>query len=262
MPQIILLFIFIIGFLTTPSTLLFYDEIEYLNIVSTHSFLQVFSLGHFPVHPIFLAIFWITSKVIQPNATALLFGIISGILMYKISKIILKDKNYWLASIVFLVFPGVWLVNTNLMTESMLLTFYLLAIYAFLREKRYLFFLGVLAMFGIHVDALYWIPTIFLIPFIFKKEVKLKKGEYLKFIKLGVTATLVSAIFYVLIYTFVRKDFGGSAEQLLAYESFGFLRMLRNTWYSFINNFGSLMPFVVATLLIKYTKSRAAFSDT
>lgn len=257
MSQLVLFFAFIGEFLTTSKVLLFYDQVEYLRIVSTHSFWQVFPLGHFPIHPIFLAIFWITSRLIEPNATALLFGIISGILMYKISKVVFKDKKYWLACFIFLIFPGVWLINTNLMTESMLLAFYLVSIYAFLKRKSLLFFLAVFAMLGVHIDAIYWIPTIFLLPFIFKKEVNFKRSELLKFIKLGTIATLVSIAFYAFIYIVIRKDFNGSGEQLLAYGSFGFLRMLRNTWYSFINNFGSLTLFVIVFLLIKYLKSRS-----
>lgn len=257
MPQLILIIAFLAEYLATPKALLFYDQIEYLKIVSTHSFWQVFSLGHFPIHPIFLAIFWITSRLVQPNATALLFGIASGILMYKISKIIFKDKNYWLACIVFLIFPGVWLVNTNLMTESALLAFYLLSVYALLKKRGLLFALSVFVMLGVHVEAIYWIPTIFLLPFIFKKETSFKKGEILKFLKLGAVAALASIAFYGFIYLFIRKDFAGSGEQLLAYSSFGILRMVRNTWYSVINNFGFLTPFIAAFLLLRHLKLKS-----
>ena len=135
MPQIILLIIFIAEYLTTPKALLFYDQIEYLTIVSTHNFWQVLSLGHFPIHPVFLAIFWITSRLVLPNTTALIFGVVSGVLMYQISKLIFKKGNFWLATIIFLLFPGVWLVNTNLMVHSVLLTLYLLSIFLLLKKK-------------------------------------------------------------------------------------------------------------------------------
>jgi 3-hydroxymyristoyl/3-hydroxydecanoyl-(acyl carrier protein) dehydratase len=88
MQQIILIFIFIAEFFTSPKNVLFYDQPEYLRIVSTHPFWQVFSLGHFPIHPIFLGILWITTKFISGNQTALLFGVISVIFVFKISKLL------------------------------------------------------------------------------------------------------------------------------------------------------------------------------
>ena len=190
MPFVIFAIIFIAEFFTTPKVLLFYDQIEYLTIVSTHNFWQVLSLGHFPIHPVFLAIFWITSKLILPNATALIFGIVSSVLMYQISKLIFKKGNFWLAALIFLLFPGVWLINTNLMVHSVLLTFYLLAIYLFLKKKPVLFFLTIFLMGMIHFDALYWVPTIFVFPIIFKKEVNFKNKDIVKFAILAASALL------------------------------------------------------------------------
>ena len=89
--------IFLAEFLTTPKILLFYDQIEYLKIVSTHSFWQVFSLGHFPIHPFFLPIFWTTSRLTLPNYTAFIFGLISAMLMYKICKKLFRRQKYFLS---------------------------------------------------------------------------------------------------------------------------------------------------------------------
>jgi hypothetical protein len=256
MPQLILLIIFLAEYLTTPKALLFYDQIEYLTIVSTHNFWQVLSLGHFPIHPVFLAIFWITSKLVLPNTTALIFGIISGILMYQISKTIFKKGNYWLATIIFLLFPGVWLINTNLMLHSVLLTFYLLSIFLLLKKKAFLFFLSILLMGCTHFDTAHWVPTIFVFPIIFKKEINFKNKDLIRFAILTASAVLISAAIYFLIYMFIRKDYGGSTEQLLAYSSFGLPRILRNIWYGFINSFGSLVPFLLAFLIIKNVKTK------
>jgi len=256
MHLIIFALFFIAGFLTSPKFLLFYDQIEYLNIVSTHSFWQVFSLGHFPIHPFFLSVFWITSHLILPNYTAFIFGIISVILIYKICKKIFKDKYFWIPAIMFSLFPGVWLVNTNLMIQSVLLTFYLFAIYFFLEKKALLFSIFVFLMVGTHVDAVYWVPTIFLLPIIFSKEIKINKKEIIRFAKWAFFSITASVLFYAFIYFFVRKEFGGSTEQIFAYNSFGFLRIIRNIWVCFINNFGSATPLVLIFLLIKKIKSK------
>lgn len=256
MPQIILFIIFLAEYLTTPKALLFYDQIEYLTIVSTHNLLQVLSLGHFPIHPVFLAIFWITSRLVLPNTTAIIFGVVSGVLMYQISKIIFKKGNFWLAAVIFLLFPGVWLVNTNLMVHTILLTLYLLAIYLFLKNKAVLFFLTVFLMGGVHFDALYWVPTIFVFPVMFKHEINYKNKDIFKYIVLAAAGLFASALSYLFIYVFIRKDFGGSTEQLLAYSSFGILRMMRNIWYGFVNSFGTLTPFILALLVFKNVRKK------
>lgn len=255
------LFIFvaliIAEFLTTPKILLFYDEIEYLIIVSSHSFFQVIHLGHFPIHPFFLSFFWVTSRIVLPNYTAFIFGVISAFLIYKISKKLFKrQKLFWLPALIFLLFPGVWLINTNLMIQSVLLTFYLLAIYFFLERKSIPFLISVFVMMGIHVDAIYWIPTIFLLPFVFNKEIKMDKTDLTKYAKIAFLGVALSVLFYAYIYLFIRKDFGGSTEQLLTYSSFGILRIIRNIWVCFINSFGSITPILLVFLLFKNLKSK------
>ena len=257
MQIIIFALIIIAEFLTTPKVLLFYDQIEYLKIVSTHSFLQVFTLGHFPIHPIFLPTFWMTSRIVVPNYTAFIFGVISAILMFKIcAKIFSKEKYFWIPALLFLLFPGVWLINTNLMIQSVLLTFYLFAIYFFIKRKAFAFLLTLFLMMGVHVDALYWIPTIFLIPILLKKELKIDKKITIRFAKLAFLSVALSVLFYAFIYVFIRKDFGGSTEQIFAYSSFGFLRIIRNIWVAFINSFGSVTPFILLFLLIKNVRSK------
>jgi hypothetical protein len=256
MQYVIFAIIFIAGFFVTPKALLFYDQIEYLRIVSTHNLWQVIPLGHFPIHPVFLVIFWITSRLIVPNLTAFVFAIASGVLMYLISKIIFKKGSFWLATLIFLFFPGVWLVNTNLMVHTILLTLYLLSIYLFLKKKAVLFFVTVFLMGATHFDALYWVPTLFVFPVIFRKEINFKNKDIIKYAIWAVTGLLVSAIFYIFIYVFIRKDFGGSTEQLLAYSSFGLPRVIRNIWYGFYNSFGSLTAFILSFLLVKNTKGK------
>ena len=244
-------------FLTTPKILLFYDQVEYLKIISENGFWQVLGMGHFPIHPFFLSFFWLTSRIILPNYTAFILGAISAFLVYKISQKVFKGQKYfWLPALIFLLFPGVWLVNTNLMIQSMLLTIYLFSIYFFLEKKSIAFLISVFLMMGIHVDAVYWIPTIFLLPVIFKKEIEIRKKDFRKFAKMAFLGVALSVLFYAYIYLFIRKDFGGSTEQLLTYSSFGILRIVRNIWVGFINSFGSITPALLAFLLFKNLRSK------
>lgn len=254
MPFIIFPLIFIAEFLTTPLNVLFYDQPEYLRIVSTNSFWQSLSLGHFPIHPIFMGILWIGNKFVSANLVALFFGIISTLLIYKISKLIFKKGRFWLTAIIFTLFPAVWIINTNLMVESVSLTFYILSIYLFLKRKKVGFILSLFLMIGTHLESVFWIPTIFLIPFIF--EIKFEKKEIFSFLRSAAFSTVVSLVFYTSIYYFGRLSLGGSNEQLLTYFSSGIPRMVRNAWLSFICGFGSLTPFLLIWLLIKNVRQK------
>jgi hypothetical protein len=232
---------------------LFYDIPEYMQIVSGNTFWQVFALGHFPIHPVFLGILWLLIKIIPVNVIAMVFGALSVFILYKISKLIFKKGLIILPVIIFALFPAVWLINTNLMVESMTLAFYLAGIYFFLSKKKVMFFLSLFLMIGTHLQSIIWIPTIFLFPGIF--DIKVKKSEILGFIRYTIFAVLVSILFYCCLYYFSGRIIGGTTEQLSVYFSSGILRMIRNSWLSFIRDFGSLTPFLLLFLLIKNAKS-------
>jgi len=239
---------------------LFYDIPEYLQIVTSHSFWQVFSLGHFPIHPFFLGILWIFIKIFPVNVIAMFFGALSIVIFYKISKLIFRKGFFWLPIVVFAIFPAVWLINTNLMVESVALTFYLLSVYLFLREKTVGFFMALFFMVGVHLESIFWIPAIFLFPYIFTKEIKFEKNSIFRYIKISFCVVLASVIFYSLIYLFSGRAISGTTEQLSAYFSSGILRMTRNVWLSFIRDFGSLTPFIFVILLVKNIKSKASLA--
>lgn len=257
MQQIIFVILLIFGYLTTPNTVLFYDLPEYLKIVSTHSFWQVFTLGHFPIHPVFLGILWIAIKFIPANYLALLLGTISVFVFYKIAKVIFKKGSFWLSVLIFSLFPGVWLINTNLLVESLQLTLYLLTIYFLLRKAKKLFFVAVILLLGTHIESIVWIPTVFILPVIFSKELRFKRDDFVQFIKISLISIFLAGLFYGIVYLFVREKSGEFNIQMNYYTSFGILRMIRNIWFSFIHNFGSLTPFIIGLLIIKNTKSKS-----
>jgi hypothetical protein len=161
---------------------------------------------------------------------------------------------------IFSLFPIIWAVNTNLMIESVSLAFYAAALYFFLTRKSVTFLIAIFLMVGLHLEAISWIPTIFVFPIIFEKEIKISKKEFRKFIELSVIAALASVIFYAAIYYFLRKDLGGDTEQINALISFGLLRIFRNDWISFIRSFGTLTPFALAFLIFKNTKKKSIWA--
>lgn len=239
---------------------LFYDIPEYLQIVSSHTFWQVFSLGHFPIHPVFLGILWIFMRVVPirifpVNVIAMFFGLASIFIFYKIAKLIFKKGPFFLAAIIFAMLPGVWLINTNLMVESVTLTFYLAAIFFFLSGKKIRFLIGIFLMVGTHLESIFWIPAFFLLPFIF--EVKFKKKDAYEFIKLAVVSVSLSILLYIALYYSSGRVPGGATEQLATYFSSGIFRMIRNAWLSFITDYGSLTPFILVILIIRRVKTKS-----
>ena len=260
MQFIIFVLLAIARYWTTPKITLFFDEPEYLRIVASHSFFQVFSLGHFPIHPLFMGFLWIATRIAWPNGIAFILGIISVFIFYKISKIIFKKNHLWLVTLLFSLFPVVWMTGTNLLIESLLIPLYLLAIYSFIRRKYGLFSISIFLMLGTQVEAIFWIPTIFIFPIIFKDEIRFYKEDTLRIVKFTLAALLFSFLFYSLIYLFIRKDFGGSGEQLSTYLTLGALRAVRNVWLSFIRSFGTFTPFVLGYLLLRNVKSKLEIS--
>ncbi len=84
----------------------------------------------------------------------------------------------------------------------------------------------------------------------------MKKPDIAKFVKTAFLGIALSLLFYACIYLFIRKDFSGSTEQILAYGSFGILRIIRNVWVSFINSFGSITPILLIFLLFRNLKTK------
>lgn len=220
--------------LNTP---LFYDIPEYLQIVSSHSFWQSITLGHFPIHPVFMAFLWGLIKFLPVNLIAILFGIASVFVLSKISK---------KATFIYAILPAIWIINTNLMVESILLFFYVLATYFLLKQKNIWFLISIFLMVGVHIEAIFWIPTIFFVPILLKKKIK-----NIEFIKLAVSGIIFSLLFYLVLYKISGRNFSGSTEQAITYFSSGILRMLRNIWLTFSTGFGSLTIFVLGFLVIK-----------
>lgn len=232
---------------------LFYDIPEYLEIVSSHSFWQVFSLGHFPIHPLFLAILWLSIKILPVNAIAMVFAGASLFIFYKIAKLIFVKGNFWIPILSYILLPGVWIISSNLMVESVALTFYLASLYFFILRKKIRFFLFLFLTIGVHLQSVVWLPAIFLFPFIL--GIKFSKKEFFTFVKYALFSIFLSFVFYFLIYLFSGRVIEGYTEQISVYFSSGFLRMVRNSWLSFIRDFGSLTPFILLFIFLRRVNS-------
>ena len=212
--------VFILMFLATPKTLFFYDAPEYLRVVSENSFLQALPLDHQPIHPVFIGTLWVSSHLINLltgnmvyslNLSAYFFGVLSIILFYKLAKKFLRGSLPILATLVFSLFPAVWIINTNLMVESLLLTLFLFSSLCLIKviEKsvessrsamkeantwkvakwnavkhltpsrwKVLYVLSIVFLIVSHVQTIFWLPAVFSLIYFFK--IKHLRGDKLK----------------------------------------------------------------------------------
>ncbi len=271
-------------FLTTPRILLFYDAPEFVRIISENGFCQSLGLGHQPIHPFFIAVLWLISRLLRffggisweysANLSAFVFGIVSIFLFFQLSKFFLKEKGRYLALLIFCLFPAVWIINTNLMVESLLLTFFLLSSLLFLRflEKpkklnALLYILSVVAMFGVHIQAIFWLPALFAFPFLLRQRPEQSKRKNLLFLlSLSLFSLLLSILLYALIFAFSGQNvvlklrelfFARLGEHFDFFSIDGIFRMLRNFLFSLLRGFGSLTPIIV--LVIAFLKRKEKF---
>lgn len=274
--------LFLFLFFSAPKILLFYDAPEYTGIVSSNPFLTSLSLGHTPIHPVFIGALWTVGRIVRyffrvpweygANITALVFGIISIGVFYKIGRLVFKDNRAILATVVFFLFPAVYTLNTNLMVESFSLTFYLLSVLYFLkyydknsRKDAVFYSISVALLVGTHLETLFWLPVTFSIPLIWQKLFAKKKISRMSSL-LGYTLIGISlgVAFYILIFYFSQKDvlleinrsFLSRLGEHFDFTKIGILRMGRNTILSLFRGFGVLTGLMLFAAAIKSGKNK------
>lgn len=158
----------------------FYDGPEYLKLAQLN-FAHSLSVSHASIHPISYLIWQFICKI-QPctsawpiSFTSALAGIASIYLFIKISRYYGLDPKMGLASLVFM--PAIWLLQTNVATESSSHLLALIAWYLALHQNqsnRYhllsLFFASH-SIFNYSIMAL-WIPAYLLVMYLNKHSVK------------------------------------------------------------------------------------------
>lgn len=271
-------------FLTTPKILLFYDAPEYVNIISKSSFLKSLSLGHPPIHPSFIGTLWIVSLLLRQffgislefsaNLSAFIFGLCSILLFLKISKAFLKKNQSYLATTLFSLFPAVWIINTNLMVESLSLTLFLLSVLLFLKflEKQtgfraFFYMVSIILLLSSHVQMLIWLPALFALPLLFQdKKRKAERRGLTTLFFLTSIGFFLSILIFVVIFLLAGKPLLFEVKQLFfgrVFELFDLsnvfyfiLRSSRNIFLEVFRGFGSLTGFLISCILFSKRNER------
>nr|AKQ04335.1 Uncharacterized protein [uncultured Microgenomates bacterium Rifle_16ft_4_minimus_5036] len=270
-------------FVSTPKILLFYDTPEYVKIVSNNSFLASLSKGHTPIHPVFIGILWIAIRVLilipgvnweyAGSLTAYLFSFISLLFFYKLTRFFIKDTYLRLIStVIFIFFPAIWIVHTNLLVESMTLPFFVVSFYLLCKylENRKLVYgllysVALFLMTGTHVESFIWIPALVGFWFITAGNIKievLKKVFIYTF--LGI---IFSLVFYLLIFLSQGQNLYLSIRDLFfVHKSVydltgldGLMRMFRNVYLNLAKGYSALAFFLLIAIFLFSTKKSSTY---
>lgn len=210
----LILFLSIAFLFSTPKMLLFYDAPEYVKIVLENSFFNAISLGHFPIHPFFIATLWIFFRVLTlfniygeyaGNLFALFCGIINIILFSKLaSKYYQSYSLQMVSTFIYALFPAVWIINTNLMIESFLLPLFLFSILLFIsyiqkpnQKILILYIVSIILLICSHVVTIFWLPLHLGMGYLLKKS---KQPFMFKWFFTVAIAVFISMLIYLFIY--------------------------------------------------------------
>lgn len=265
-------------FITTPKVVLFYDAPEYVDIVSKNGLIESAVKVHNPVRPVFMMIFWLVYRFLHNllqigseysgNLASFIFGLISLWLFYKLSIQILVKKQAYLATIVFSILPGVWIINTNLLNESITLTFFILSVLHLIKlaisnskTLKLLFIISVALMLGTHVQSILWIPAIFSVPFLLNIKPSRDRQQIVSSAILILTALL---LYFVFVSLFLGNTDPNKLSQNIGYLEFlanwlpsgwndyiSYLRYLRNIVLVMLRGYSNLAIILLCYLVLK-----------
>ncbi len=168
----------------------FYDSPEYFRESQSLSFLASLQNSHESVHPLWLFLTQLFQKIFPGNNVwevsliSAIFGLLSFIAFYLLIKNIFNQKTAFLTSIPLIFFPHLWLIQTNVLHESLDSSLFILALlffnYFLNNKKKYFWiiltvlFLG-LAIFDF-VGILLWTPVFIGLVFLKSKKDNLIKN--------------------------------------------------------------------------------------
>jgi len=232
----------------------FYDSPEYLRESLSSSFFNSLSSSHEVIHPVWLFLTQIFQRItIQPTSWELslisaIFGLIGMTAFYFLIKRIFNEKVAAFASIPLIFFPHLWLIQTNILHESLDFGLFLLGLlsFDFFLEKRK-FYWWVLVVLFLTLAVLDFVGILFWsIAFLSLAVLRSKKNDWGKNIAWGFLTIFLSLIFSLAILFFLlllTKTIDPIARLKVIFLGFGatgvfsgwrlidILRILRNNLY-------------------------------
>lgn len=281
---LIALLLTIIGrFISTPQILLYFDGPEYVDIVTNNNFFASLSLGHVPIHPVFMGIFWVIFRFFHQllslpyeysaNLVALLCGVFSLPLFYSLTSHYLSKKDRYISTIVFSLLPSIWIVSTNLVAESIILPLFLVAanLYTKILSKKtssriILLIISLILLLGAHTEMLVWLPAFFALPIVLNTNPQTIKKQLVTYLEIVIVAIIGTLMLYGIIFWFghktvifeMRQLFFGRIEEIFSINNipYDLLRALRNFGLSMLRNFSSGVIFLLIYIIFKRSRNK------
>ena len=153
------LFLLIISrLLTFNPNAAFLDSAEYVQLARS-SWQVALRGGHPPIHPAYVALLKLIP--LPAGLVSALVGIGTIIIFYKLIKELWDKKTAKKAALIFALLPGVWIVQENVMIESVSLWWLVLATYLAVKKRWFWTGVSLTLMLLTHNQMLLWIPLMF-----------------------------------------------------------------------------------------------------
>jgi len=175
---VVIILFFLSRFLFLATYPHFYDSPEYLKLAQENNLSIALQKSHESIHPIYLLLIQFANKFIPISFVSAFFGLLTFIGFYLLIKQVFNKQTAILSLIPLIFFPHLWLIQTNIMHESVdhfFLIFALLFFDYFLVNKKliniivsFVFILFALINFS---GNFIWMP-VFLGLFVFRKYKK------------------------------------------------------------------------------------------
>jgi len=179
----------------------FFDAPEYLRLANSNSLLEMFTVAHNPVHPIYLLLLRLAHSPLQVSLISAVFGILGIGAFYLLVKNIFSKTVANRALLPLIFFPHLFLIQTNILHESVEQAFLLgalLMLTLFLRHSRVLFFALMLGLYLLalmtFIGILIWTPLFLILVFYLSAKEQLWKNLFL--VGLGLVLTIGLSLFF------------------------------------------------------------------
>lgn len=248
----------------------FFDSIEYLRLAEEGSLLNALTKVHYPIHPLFISLNWLVSKI-PLNVESIyklefmnaFLGTLSILIIFLLLKEYFnKEKSVYL-SLVIAFLPYFWLCQINVLYEPVLILFQVLSLYflvKYLKSKKSLAL--VLSSFFIMLSFL--VSTTGLFFLLFMIVFALSKKEFKFSIKIA-ALYFVSLLlgFFIYLYLFELRNipfyefmevFTSSNSLFAKLKGEGILffpRVIRNSLVVYFNHLTLPLGTILLVLLIK-----------
>lgn len=168
----------------------FYDSPEYFRESQSVSFSASLQNSHESIHPLWLFLTQLFQKIIPGNNVwelsliAASFGLLGFIAFYFLVKNLFNQKTAFLASIPLIFFPHLWLIQTNVLHESLDSGLFILALlffnYFLGNKKKYFWLILTVIFLSLvifdFVGILLWVPVFIGLVFLKSKKDNLGKN--------------------------------------------------------------------------------------